>query len=519
VHHAFQFTAKQTRAAMATARRERVTMMVHDPARTVLDGQKPLFAGVLTRGTPAGAYEIESLVARGGCGAVYIGTHKDTAQRAAIKVLDASLASSPRMVERFVREVEVVNLLRHPNIVTVYDMGTLSDGRPFYAMEYLGGDTLDSYLRGAGKLFPEEAIDVLDPVCSALSAAHRAGIVHRDIKGSNVSICAANERRVIKLLDFGIAKLQRDGLGASGLTSAGRQLGSPTAMAPEQILGEPVDARTDIYALGVLLHKLLTGQPPFCSPNLSELARQHLEEPPPRPSRLAPLAPEFDAIVLRCMQKRPEHRFESVNSFRAALQQARGSPSFSYARDNLPDAEEPVVAVDVELRVNVVGDELDDEIAYDLGRVLDETEARLRASGFSVAVQTSSSILAVRPLEGDAAEVANARRAALTFATSLHEELLLRPGGDPRIVIAIGLHVDRGVMRGAEVVGGAILQTSAWAPPPSSRGLFATLAVIEGLDEWAEAPRFGPLVALMLGVGVSVLGVGSACSSREQGSA
>lgn len=473
--------------------------MHDDLARTVLDGQKPLFAGVLTRGTLAGAYVIDSIIARGGCGAVYVGTHKDTDQRAAIKVLDASLAASPRMVERFVREVEVVNLLRHPNIVTVYDMGALVDGRPFYAMEYLGGDTLDSHLRGAGRLFPEEAIDVLDPVCSALAAAHRAGIVHRDIKGSNVSICAVNERRVIKLLDFGIAKLQRDGMGASGLTSAGRQLGSPTAMAPEQILGEPVDARTDIYALGVLLHKLLTGQPPFRSRNPAELARQHLEEPPPRPSRLAPVAPEFDAIVLRCMQKRPEHRFESVNSFRAALQQARGSRSFSYARDNLPVAEEPVVAIDVELRVNVAGDDLDDEIAYDLGRVLDETEARLRAAGFSVAVQTSSAILAVRPLEGDASDVTSARRAALDFATSLHEELLRRPGSDPRIAIAIGLHVDRGVMRGAEVVGGAILRTSAWAPPPSARGLFATPIAIAGFDDLAEAPRSGPLVALVEG--------------------
>jgi serine/threonine-protein kinase len=460
-------------------------MTQDDPTHTISKHEESSFVGELTAGSLAGEYIIDGLIARGGCGAVYVGKHQTAERRAAIKVLDASLATSPRMVERFVREVEVVNLLCHPNIVTVYDIGTLPDGRPFCAMEYLGELTLDSLLQAEGRLSPEDALDILEPVCSALAAAHREGIVHRDVKASNIAICPLGERRTVKLLDFGIAKLLYAELGASGLTSAGQQLGSPSLMAPEQILGEPLDARVDIYALGVLLYKLLTGQLPFHSVNPSELARQHLEEPPPRPSRIARLSPALDAIVLRSMQKRPEHRFDSVKNFRAALRQAVDRKRSRC--ETIPDAQEPAVAIYLQLRAEVAEDDLDDSLAEDLGRILDIAEERLRCAGFSVGVQTSSAILAICSLSGAPEATVRKRKAALDLASSLYDELARRPAADERVVIALGLHVDQVIMHDAEVLGGPIVRTSAWAPPAPAPGVWTTPSAALGSSDFMEA--------------------------------
>src|SRR5262249_28665743 len=144
-------------------------------------------------------------------------------------------------------------MLRHPNIVEIYDIGTLPDRRPYYVMEYLSGRTLSTILDEQGRLSPLEALEVLEPVCAALIAAHAAGVIHRDVKASNIMVDMAGGRPgTVKLLDFGIAKLIGPQETPIGLTSEGRQVGTLTIMAPEQLLGGPVDARIDIYALGVL---------------------------------------------------------------------------------------------------------------------------------------------------------------------------------------------------------------------------------------------------------------------------
>src|SRR5688572_2467107 len=195
---------------------------------------------ILPPKTPVGDYDIERQIGVGGCGTVYLARHRVLDQSAAIKVLHTSLLSKEKMVERFVREVEVVNLLGHPNIVSIFELGELEDGRPYCVMEHLSGMTLDAVLRARGRLPPEEALDILEPVCEALQAAHEAGIIHRDVKPSNVMICDDGERRTAKLLDFGIAKLTDPELG-SGLTSAGHSLGTIGCMAPEQITCDPTD--------------------------------------------------------------------------------------------------------------------------------------------------------------------------------------------------------------------------------------------------------------------------------------
>ena len=193
--------------------------------------------GDLLPGTPAGAYVVTRFIDRGGGGSVYEARHKTLPRRAAVKVLHGRLAALPKMVERFTREIQVLNLLRHPNIVEVYEVGVLPDGRPFYVMEYVGGETLHQVLKARERLSPEEALAILDPVCGALAAAHAASIIHRDVKASNISI-DDGAPPTVKLLDFGIAKLLgRDQ--ASSETTAGRQIGTLTIMAPGAAHGGP----------------------------------------------------------------------------------------------------------------------------------------------------------------------------------------------------------------------------------------------------------------------------------------
>ncbi len=207
-------------------------------------------ADALKPGTMAGAYVLKRELASGGGGTVYEAQHRILGRRAAVKVLRRQLAASPQMNARFVQEARAVNMIKHPNIVDIFEFGELPDGRPFYVMELLEGIDLRSILTERGRFPPGEVLEILDPVCSALQAAHDHGIVHRDLKASNIFIGTAGDKRVVKLLDFGIAKLMRPDAGEGGLTVVGTRLGTSYTMAPEQIRGDAIDPRTDVYALG-----------------------------------------------------------------------------------------------------------------------------------------------------------------------------------------------------------------------------------------------------------------------------
>ena len=272
----------------------------------------------------AGAYVLKRELASGGGGTVYEAQHKILGRKVAVKILRRQLAASPQMVARFVQEARAVNMIKHPNIVDVSDFGELPDGRPFHVMELLEGTDLRSILTERGRFPPAEVLEILEPVCSALQAAHDHGIVHRDLKASNIFVSNGPEKRV-KLLDFGIAKLMHPDAADAGLTVVGTRLGTSYTMAPEQIRGEAIDPRTDIYALGVVLYHLLTGQYPFRAETMTEIERQHLEAPPPRPSQLAAIPPALDAVVLRCMEKTADRRFPTVKAFIEALRDAAGS--------------------------------------------------------------------------------------------------------------------------------------------------------------------------------------------------
>ncbi len=445
-----------------------------DDTRTFSLDEKSSAKGELVPGTLAGGYEITRFIARGGCGSVYEARHPTVARRVAVKVLHLSLSALPKMVGRFSREVSIVNLLRHPSIVEIFEVGTLPDGRPFYVMEYLEGRTLHELLQTRGRVPPEEMLEIIEPVCAALAAAHAAGVVHRDVKASNICVMES-EPRSVKLLDFGIAKLTGPSEAGVGLTSVGRQVGTMTIMAPEQFTGGLVDLRVDIYALGILLYRLLTGRFPFDARSPLDLARQHMEEPAPRPSQRTPLPAALDAVVLRCLEKLPEHRFESVTSLAEALRAAVVRVGSTPAEPR--DKPAMGLGIHVEIRLGTDNDELDDLLSDDLGYVLDRVEETLKSRGFVLATVTGTVIFGVRPLAGTPAEILASRNDALALARRLHEELRARPDADDRVQINICLHVADIVLkrgRETEIAGGGLLRTELWTPREATTGVIAT---------------------------------------------
>lgn len=454
---------------------------------------------VLPPATPVGDYQIEEVIGVGGCGVVYRARHREGHRAAAIKVLHGQLAAKAKMVERFVREAEVVNMLGHPNIASIIELGKLPDGRPYCVMEIVPGATLEATLRARGRLSADEALTILEPVCDALAAAHDQGIVHRDIKPSNIMIDEDGEVLSVKLLDFGIAKLLDPELG-EGFTSAGHALGTIGCMAPEQINCEPIDARTDVYALGVLLYRVLTGRLPFPSADAVEMVIHHLETPPPRPSDSVPASSALDAIVLRCMAKRPEQRFDSVQSFLAALREALGRPSIG--PEDAIDSLAKATAIYVGLHFEAEAEVLDDELAADVGRALDIAEGQLREAGFALVLATGSSVLAARALPETTEAIRLERRWALSTSASVYRALdALRSAGSTITPVVI-THVGSAVVRRRphpEVIGGPVTQMTLWPPPHAASGLLATPEALSDLGEALRAECEEDFAVLRLG--------------------
>ena len=211
-------------------------------------------------GTQIGEYVVERRVARGGMGAIYAARHPVLGRPAAIKVIHAELTGDRSLLERFVREAQAVNLIRHPNIVDVFSIGALPDGRAYFVMDWLDGISLAGRLKQDGRIPLPEAAWILDQTAEALAAAHAAGIVHRDLKPPNIFLARQGGTTRVVVLDFGIAKLS--GL-AREHTSTGVLMGTPAYLAPEQARTSQVDHRADVYALGVVAFETLAGARPF----------------------------------------------------------------------------------------------------------------------------------------------------------------------------------------------------------------------------------------------------------------
>jgi eukaryotic-like serine/threonine-protein kinase len=278
------------------------------------------------RGT---AYRAVERIGRGGMGDVYEAEHMELGRRVVVKLLHPEIADDPRHVARLRLEARTLAALAHPNVVAVSDYGCTPSGRPYLVMERLYGRTLRQLLTERGALPVAEAIGYVRQILAGLGAAHELGVVHRDVKADNVFLCApaadtegAACSPVVKVLDFGIAKVLQ-GAGARVTapqhpTKEGTLLGSLRWLAPEQALCLPVDARTDLYSVGVLLYTLLVGQGPF--PDARDpiaMLEAHVNELPPPPSGRAkqPIAPALDRAVLKALSKQPELRFQTAAQF------------------------------------------------------------------------------------------------------------------------------------------------------------------------------------------------------------
>jgi serine/threonine-protein kinase len=258
-------------------------------------------------------YKILKLLGEGGASKVYLSERILINDQVALKMLLFDLANDPVKVKRFRLEASNTASIKHPNVIAIYDFDFTEQGIPFIVTELLRGHTLLHEMRQKGQMSLSRSVEVLLPICSALSVAHSRGIVHRDLKPSNVVLHRMDDdSEVVKLIDFGIAKSSLNSNQVN--TGPGIVFGTPSYMSPEHCLGErPVDGRADVYSLGVLLFEMLTGQLPFQAASPTALMFKHIRETPPSPRSIYPdLNPQVEEIILKSLSKEPKRRFSST---------------------------------------------------------------------------------------------------------------------------------------------------------------------------------------------------------------
>lgn len=273
----------------------------------------------------AGKYEVERVIGEGGMGAVFAAMHKLTGRRVALKWMLPELARDADAVQRFMREAQAAGRINHPNVVDVYDVGQHDDSF-FLVMEFLQGEPLTAAL-DRRDLSIGEVIDLLLPAMRGVAAAHRGGVVHRDLKPDNVFLArSADGKRTVKILDYGLAKFLSPGddpVKGVALTMTGMMMGTPLYMPPEQASGKKVDVRVDVYAAGCVLFEMWSGQPPYLGETHGEILRGHMLSPVPKLGELrsdAIVTPALQALFDKAMAKQPEQRFADAEQMLAALE-------------------------------------------------------------------------------------------------------------------------------------------------------------------------------------------------------
>jgi eukaryotic-like serine/threonine-protein kinase len=300
-------------------------------------------------------YEMVQAIGEGGMGTVYLARHPFIGRKAAVKVLHEGLARDKSLVARFLNEARAANAIRHPNIIDIIDVGMLAGSEtPYLMMEFLEGENLASRLRREGRLDAPVAVDIAQQTAGALAAAHGAGIIHRDLKPENLFLVPHGSlpgRTIVKVLDFGIAKLRGEISGNQVRTETGALMGTPPYMSPEQCrgIGRDIDHRTDIYALGIILYEMLCGAPPFQAPGFGDILVMHLMQPPEPPRQRNPGVPEaLEALILKALSKAADDRFATMAELENALGAALHAPRAraAVATRVVPAAETPAPAGD-----------------------------------------------------------------------------------------------------------------------------------------------------------------------------
>ena len=288
----------------------------------------------------ADRYHILKRIGEGGMGRVYLGEHVKMNRQCAIKVMSPALVNDAESASRFAREASSAARIIHPNVAAVFDYGE-SAGLVYLVMEYVDGEPLSRLLAREAPFDLERAVDLARQIAEGLGAAHELGIVHRDLKPDNILVARSRSgREIVKVVDFGIAKAMQEGAGEA-LTRTGLVIGTPEFMSPEQLLGDPIDARSDLYALGCILHLMLTAAPVFEAPTREQMIKRRLSESPPHAQALDPGIPDsIDQVITRLLARSPDDRFASAAEVSEALSGAHTRRLSSDGRP-LPKLETP----------------------------------------------------------------------------------------------------------------------------------------------------------------------------------
>jgi serine/threonine-protein kinase len=447
---------------------------------------RPSLADHLPAGTEIAGYRIEELRREGGSASLYRATRIDSGERVALKILHRHLTADAQALERFRREAEAVNQLRHPHIVRILDCGELEAGRPFIAMEWLEGRNLEEELAARGPLSPAESLTLMEELCWALGAAHERGIVHRDLKAGNVMAVPDSGWFTVKLVDFGTVKLLERGRSKRDVTGTSQGVGTPLNMAPEQIVGEPVDERTDIYALGLLLYQMLTGALPFRGANAVETEELHLQAPVPRISDTVAVPLAVDTVVQRSLEKSRLRRYPSVSEFLGDLRAAVAS------RPRPAPTEATMIGVYVQAQMTEdAGPE--DDVLDDLERVLSAARSALASVDLELAIESATAVLGAATVPEDAVEAARLRQRVLEKALDLADRLAERPGPQARVTIAAHVaSASTRSLRGRLMLGGDLVRVREWTAGLPAGGVVVTEAALVGLEGAFRTTTVGP---------------------------
>jgi serine/threonine-protein kinase len=309
--------------------------------------------------TLAEKYFIEQLIKRGGMGSVYRGKHVMMDKTVAVKVLRPSLAGDDVVVARFSREAKAASRISHPHAVSVTDFGEAENGVVFLVMEYLDGRTLKDLIRSEGPMPLDRAVEIVRQVSGALDAAHQQGVIHRDLKSDNIMLSQTNGGDWAKVLDFGIAKIQQpEGVRDNDITAANLVIGTPQYMSPEQCSQtSPIDARSDVYSLGVIVFEMLAGRVPFTGESPTVIMMKQVGDEPPSILEARPDLPaSIDTLIKKALAKQPSDRFQTAGALSEALTQAADEAGASASAKGAPVADTVSMAP-----IGLAADDLDEE--------------------------------------------------------------------------------------------------------------------------------------------------------------